>query len=79
MMNIHKRSDYEDRPASGRTAELMRTADKLATFHRISWKEAFGKVASAAFRLHRYRSAHNRLLQEALRKLDCSDTSGCNA
>ncbi len=78
-MKIRKHSDHEDRSASGRTAELMRTADKLATFHRISWKEAFGKVASPAFRLHRYRSAQNRLLQEALRKLDCSDTGGCSA
>lgn len=79
IMKFHKHNDLENRPGSGRTTELMQAADKLASFHRISWKEAFGKIASPAFRLHRYRSAHNRLLQDALRKLDCSDTGGCSA
>ncbi len=64
---------------SGNAADLNHAADKLARFQRISWKEAFGKIASPAFRLHRYRIAHNRLLQDALcEQYGCADR-GCGA
>ena len=66
-----------DRSDASRTTKIMRAADKLASFQRISWKEALGKIASPAFRLHRYRNAHNRLLQEALRERDCPDAGEC--
>ena len=44
---------------------------------RVSWKEALAGIASPVFRLHRYRNAHNRLLQGALRDLDCADARSC--
>lgn len=46
---------------------------------RVSWKEALSKITAPAFRLHRYRNAHNRLLQSALCELDCSDTGDRSA
>ena len=46
-MNFQKLFDYSDRPASGRTTELKHAADRLSGFHRISWKQALGKIASA--------------------------------
>lgn len=58
------------RPASRESAETVSAAEKLAHFHRVSWKQALGKIVSPAFRLHRYRSVHNQLLQDALRELD---------
>ncbi len=78
-MKFRKNFDSCDRPASGSTTELMQATDTLARFHRVSWKEAFARMASPAFRLHRYRNAHNRLLQRALCELDCSDTGDCGA
>jgi len=54
-------------------------AGTLARFHRVSWKEVFAKIAGPAFRLHHYRQAHNRLLQNALRGLDCSDAGRCSS
>ncbi len=78
-MDFRKNIDSRDRPGSGSTAELMEVADKLSRFHRISWKEAFGKIAAPAFRLHRYRNTHNRLLQDALRRRDCPDAGECGA
>jgi len=78
-MKFHKHSDYEGRPAGGDNSELMQAADKLATFRRISWREAFGKIASPMFRLHRYRSAQNKLLLHALRELDNPDRGSCSA
>jgi len=79
MMKFQKNFDSCDRPASGSTTELMQATDTLARFHRVSWKEAFARMASPALRLHRYRHAHNRLLQRALCELDCSDTGDRNA
>ncbi len=73
-MKFQKNFDASDRPASGRATQLMQAANTLARFHRVSWKEAFAKIASPAMRLHRYRHAHNRMLQRALCELDCSDT-----
>ena len=64
---------------SGRAAELVHAAAKLANFQRISWKQAFGKIVAPAFRLHRYRNAHDRLLQDALCELHRSGHSGCGA
>jgi hypothetical protein len=78
-MNFQKHFESGDRPASGGTDELIKAADKLSRFNRISWKEALGKITSPAFRLHHYRSAHNRLLQNALRKLDSTDGEDCTA
>ncbi len=79
MMNFQKYFDSSDRPDSGSAAELMQAADKLARFQRISWKQAFGKIVAPAFRLHRYRNAHDRLLQDALcEKYGCADR-GCGA
>jgi hypothetical protein len=77
-MNTRKEIEYGERPADGRNLELEQAADRLSLFHRVSWKEALGKIASPALRLHRYRNAHNRLLQNALRELDCSRHSDCN-
>lgn len=76
-MNSQKHLDSGYRSDAGRTTELVQAADKLASFQRISWKEAFGKIVSPAFRLRRYRYAHNRLLQDVLRERDCPDAGGC--
>jgi len=78
-MKLQKNFDSCDRLASGRNTELMQAADTQARFHRVSWKEALAIIASPAFRLHRYRHAHNRMLQRALCELDCSDTGDRSA
>ncbi len=78
-MDKQRHCDLCDQSDSGSAAELNQAADKLARFHRVSWKEAFGKIVAPAFRLHRYRNAHDRLLQHALSELDCSDAGGCGA
>ncbi len=79
-MNFHKNFDENgDRPASGRTIELEQAVDRLSRFQRISWKQALGKIATPAFRLHRYRNAHNRLLQNAWCELDSGKSGDCNA
>ena len=69
--------DFCNSTDSGRAAELVHAADKLTRFQRISWKQAFGKIVAPAFRLHRYRNAHDRLLQDALcEQYRCADR-GC--
>ena len=78
-MNIHKHARCGDRPASGRNGELEQAADTLSRFHRVSWKEALGKIVSPAFRLHRYRAAHNKLLQNAWCELDRHSSGDCGA
>ena len=78
-MKSRKHLDSHGRSDAGRNAELLQAADKLSSFQRISWKEALGKIVSPAFRLHRYRNAHNRLLQDALCELDTPGTGGCGA
>ncbi len=78
-MKTQRHLESGDRSNSGRTIEFMQAADKLASFQRISWKEAFGKIAAPAFRLHRYRNAHNRLLQDALCEQYRCDDGGCGA
>ncbi len=78
-MNFQKYFDSSDRPDSGNAAELNQAADKLANFQRISWKQAFGKIVAPAFRLHRYRNAHDRLLQDALCEQYRCDDGGCGA
>ena len=77
-MNFQKYFESGNRPASGRTAQLVQPAGSQARFHRVSWKEAIGKIASPAFRLHRYRSVHNKLLQTAWCKLDNSNARDCD-
>ena len=78
-MNSHKHTDSGDRPASGRNLDVEQAADSLSRFYRISWKQALGKIATPAFRLHRYRNAHNRLLQNAWCELDSHKSRDCNA
>jgi len=78
-MKTQRHLESGDRSDSGRTTELMHAADKLARFQRIFWKQAFGKIVAPAFRLHRYRNAHARLLQDALcEQYRCADR-GCGA
>ena len=43
---------------------------RSAVHSPAAWKRALGKIVSPAFRLHHYREAHNRLLQNALCELD---------
>jgi hypothetical protein len=45
----------------------------LASFHRLSWRQALGKVVSPALRLHHYRELHARTLYRALCLNDCHD------
>jgi hypothetical protein len=78
-MNSRKYPELHDHSVASKTTELAQAADQLSTFHRISWKEAFGRIVAPAFRLHRYRSAHNKLLQAALSELDKPDCGGCSA
>ncbi len=78
-MNHPGHCDFCDASDSGGAAELMQAADKLARFQRISWKQAFGKIVAPAFRLHRYRNAHDRLLQDALCEQYRCDDGGCGA
>ena len=73
-MKLSKKFEDSDRTASGSTAELAQAIESQSRFHRISWKQAFGEIALPAIRLHRYRSAHNRVLLDALCKMDCSGT-----
>ncbi len=78
-MDKQRHCDLCDQSDSGSAAELNQAADKLARFHRVSWKEAFGKIVAPAFRLHRYRNAHDRLLQDALCEQYRCDDGGCGA
>ncbi len=78
-MKTQRHLESGDRSDSGRTTEVMQAADKLARFQRISWKQAFGKIVAPAFRLHRYRNAHDRLLQDALCEQYRCDDGGCGA
>ena len=77
-MNYRKHFESGERPASSRNKEFAGEADWLSQLHRASWKEALGKIASPAFRLHNYRHVHNRLLQNALCELDCNDNGDCS-
>ena len=76
-MKFQKHSEAGERGASGSTTELQQAADRLSRFHRVSWQEALGRITSPAFRLHRYRNVHNRLLQNALCELDTPDRGDC--
>jgi hypothetical protein len=54
-------------------------AEYFARLQRISWKQAFGLVGGAPFRLHRYRDVHTQMLRDALCAQDCqrhADTCG---
>ena len=78
-MKFQKHLESGERAASGSAEELLQATDKLSRFHRVSWKEALGKITSPAFRLHHYRNIHNRLLQNALCELDRPDREDCGA
>ena len=65
----HDHSQAGNIPAT--TEELNRAAEKLSTFHRISWRDALGRLTSAAFRLHHFRDVRTRMLYEALCEVDC--------
>ncbi len=69
-MDVRKTFDPSDHAASDHSA--------TARLHRISWRIALGKIVSPAFRLHRYRNVHNRILQDAFCDLDSRDSGGCN-
>lgn len=70
-MDVQKPFDSSDQAASDNAV--------TARLHRFSWRKALGKIVSPAFRLHQYRSVHNRLLQDAFCDLDSRDSGGCNA
>ena len=74
-MDLKSRSTDHDRRAS----DLEALAARMERFHRVSWKEAFGTIASPMLRLQRYRHAHNRLLQGAWCELDCADKGASEA
>ncbi len=57
----------------------MKIQNNFDASDRVSWKEVLSKITAPAFRLHRYRHAHNRMLQRALCELDCSDTGDRSA
>ncbi len=78
-MNHPGHCDFCDASDSGGAAELAHAAGKLARFQRISWKQAVGKIVAPAFRLHRYRNAHDRLLQDALCEQYRRADGGCGA
>ncbi len=76
-MKQQRNIDSSDQSAFVRCDAAMDATAKTAGFHRLSWQEAIGKITSPAFRLHRYRQVHNRLLLDALCELDCSDAGDC--
>ncbi len=78
-MDKQRHCDLCAQSDSGNAAELNQAAAKLANFQRISWKQAFGRIVAPAFRLHRYRNAHDRLLQDALCQQYRCDDGGCGA
>jgi hypothetical protein len=53
------------------SANGSRETAQLATQHRLSFKDAIGRLTGPAFRLHRYRNARTRMLRDALCELDC--------
>lgn len=78
-MSIQERTALRRRAASRSSAGTAAAGDRTARLDGISWKQALGKLASPAFRLHHYRSIHNRLLQRAFCELDSSRERDCNA
>lgn len=70
-MKTAKRSDQCAAPVIGAMSGQEQATGRFSRFQRISWREALAAIVSPAFRLHRYRNAHNRLLLDALCELDC--------
>lgn len=70
-MDLRKTLDSSDQTASDNNV--------TARLHRSSWRRALGNIVSPAFRLHRYRNAHSRILQDAFCDLDSRDSGGCKA
>ena len=68
-----KTTDQTDCTEQNAVCAANGMAERMATFKRISWREALGGIVSPAFRLHRIRSTQNRVLLDALCELDCSD------
>ncbi len=56
------------RRAAGRPEELLA--------NRRSWRRALFGLVSAAFRVHRYRELHSRMLRDALDAVDCNSPCG---
>ncbi len=78
-MSIQEHIALRRRAASRNSAGTAAAGDRAARLDGISWKQALGKIASPAFRLHHYRSVHNRLLQQAFCELDSPRERDCNA
>lgn len=75
-MRLQKHIVSGARHASGGHAK--RGADGQAREPRHALWAVLDSIASPAIRLHRYRSVHNRLLQDALCARDCLDArTGC--
>jgi len=70
-MDVRKTFDSSEQAASDNSVTVR--------LHRFSWRRALGNIVSPAFRLHRYRNAHNRILQDAFCDLDSRDSGGCSA
>lgn len=58
---------------SNTTARSRRAEEPLpeAEITRHGWKTAFSALRSAAYRLHQYRNIRSRMINDALRQLDC--------
>ena len=65
-------SDSQGRRHPATAQEVNQVAEELPRFHRISWRDALGRFASAAFRLHHYRDVRTRMLYDALCQVDCT-------
>lgn len=72
-MRFQKRVESGGGRASRRNPAPLETSGEPERAHRVAWQAALDSIASPAFRLHRYRSVHNRLLQTALEELDGPD------
>lgn len=75
---MERQNGNGDHAAAPGVAVLDAAARRLAAFHRISWREALGSVATAAGRLHRYRDLRTRMLHDALRLRDCGQQTSDN-
>lgn len=78
-MKFRKHIAVSAQPASRGNRGQARQADSLERAHKVSWKAALDTIALPAFRLHRYRNVHNRLLQDAWCQLDCHDSGDRSA
>ena len=49
------------------------SAHERTQAHRISWRKSIAWLTSPAFRIHRYRNIHTRMLRSALCTIDCGE------